>query len=232
MSRKRSTRVPLADRVYAQLFEELISGKRAPGETLNIATLGDELNVSQTPIREALARLENTGLVHRYALRGYEVTPLLNAQQIGELTEARLLLEPAFAAIAAHKTTPEFLEKLRHTIVEMESAQPDRGEYTLSGALTSDESFHLLISVQTENPYLERAYKSLRSHVQRFRLFSGTATEHAQAAAKEHHAIYDALAAGDAEAASAGMREHLENAHRRMLADFSSLSEEAVADGP
>ena len=188
--------------------------------------------MSQTPIREALARLENTGLVHRYALRGYEVTPLLNAQQIGELTEARLLLEPAFAAIAAHKTTPEFLEKLRHTIVEMESGQPDRGEYTLSGALTSDESFHLLISVQTENPYLERAYKSLRSHVQRFRLFSGTATEHAQAAAKEHHAIYDALAAGDADAAAAGMRVHLQNAHQRMLADYSALAAEDAGARP
>lgn len=223
--RQRSTRVPLADSVYATLFEELISGRRAPGETLNIATLGDELKVSQTPIREALARLENTGLVHRYALRGYEVTPLLNAQQIGELTEARLLLEPSFAAIAAGKTTPEFLEKLRHTIAEMESGQPDRGEYTLSGALTSDESFHLLISVQTENPYLERAYKSLRSHVQRFRLFSGTATEHAQAAAKEHHAIYDALAAGDGDSAAAEMRTHLENAHRRMLADYASIND-------
>lgn len=224
--RQRSTRVPLADTVYATLFEELISGKRAPGETLNIATLGDELNVSQTPIREALARMENTGLVRRYALRGYEVTPLLNAQQIGELTEARLLLEPAFAAIAAGKTTPEFLDKLRHTIAEMESAEPDRGEYTLSGALTSDESFHLLISVQTENPYLERAYKSLRSHVQRFRLFSGTATEHAHAAAKEHHRIYDALAAGDPEAAAEGMRVHLRNAHARMMSDYASLTDE------
>ncbi len=228
MSRQRSTRIPLADSVYATLFEELISGKRAPGETLNIATLGDELKVSQTPIREALARLENTGLVQRFALRGYEVTPLLNAQQIGELTEARLLLEPAFAAIAAGKTTPEFLEKLRHTIIEMESGQPHRGEYTLSGALTSDESFHLLISVQTENPYLERAYKSLRSHVQRFRLFSGTATEHAQAAAKEHHAIYDALAAGDGDAAAFQMRIHLSNAHQRMLSDFATINDDEV----
>ncbi len=225
-SRERSKKVPLADRVYATLFEELIAGKHVPGETLNIATLSDQLDVSQTPIREALARLENTGLVQRFALRGYEVSPLLNEQQIVELTEARLLLEPTFAAKAAQKTDPEFLEQLRLTIDEMASSHSDgNDEFHLSGALSSDETFHYLICGQVGNEYLERAYRSLRSHVQRFRLFSGTASQHARAAAKEHQAVYDALERGDSQLAAEAMRHHLENAHARMLADYELLND-------
>lgn len=222
-SKARSTRVPLADQVYTTLFNELIEGKRVPGETLNIAILSDQLQVSQTPIREALARLENTGLVHRYALRGYEVTPLLNERQIDELTEARLLLEPAFASIAAARVTPEILEKLQATIEHMAAAET-LGPAALAGELSSDESFHLLISSLTENSYLDRAYRSLRSHVQRTRLLSGADTTHAGTAAKEHQLIYDALAAGDGEAAADAMRLHLQNAHRRMREDHDSLA--------
>lgn len=222
-SRPRSTRVPLADRVYDQLFEELISGKRAPGETLNIATLVDELDVSQTPIREALARLENTGLVRRFALRGYEVTPLLSREQIAELIEARLLLEPEFARIAAGRATPAFLEKLRVTIDLMTEEGAEHGDHGLTGALSADESFHLLISSQTGNAYLNRAYRSLRAHVQRFRLLSGTAAAHARVAAMEHEEIYRAFEVGDADDAAAAMRRHLENVDLRMRADYAAL---------
>ncbi|MFC7740084.1 GntR family transcriptional regulator [Nocardiopsis composta] len=74
-SPRRSTRRPLADQMYDVLLAQFMEGKRKAGEPLNIGALSRELDVSQTPLREALARLEHTGLVRREALKGYRVSP-------------------------------------------------------------------------------------------------------------------------------------------------------------
>src|SRR5690606_1416817 len=102
--------------MYALLLQQFMSGERTPGESLNIGALIRELEVSQTPLREALARLEHTGLVQREALRGYRVAPMLTRDEVKHLMEARLLLEPSLAAAAAERTTPEFLQELGQTV--------------------------------------------------------------------------------------------------------------------
>lgn len=73
---------------------------------LNIGALSRELNVSQTPLREALARLEHTGLVRREALKGYRVAPLFSETELIKLMDARLVLEPTLTYEAGRRTTP------------------------------------------------------------------------------------------------------------------------------
>lgn len=75
MTRRPSERQPLADQMYDVLLGQFMDGLWSPGQSLNIGALTRELNVSQTPLREALARLEHTGLVRREALKGYRVAP-------------------------------------------------------------------------------------------------------------------------------------------------------------
>ena len=122
MARERSSRVPLADSVYQTLFDQFLDGTRAAGEPLNIAVLSDELEVSQTPIREALARLEHTGLVRREPLKGYRVAPLLTEAELIQLMDARVLLEPALTTEAGKRVTPDFLQELLDTIVALNKA--------------------------------------------------------------------------------------------------------------
>ena len=70
-------------------------------------------NVSpDRPLREALARLEHTGLVRREAMKGYSVAPMMTRREISKLMAARLVLEPALAYQTAQSTTPEFLAEL------------------------------------------------------------------------------------------------------------------------
>lgn len=102
----RSTKQPIADRMYEVLLHQFMSGERAAGQSLNIGALSRELDVSQTPLREALARLEHTGLVQREALRGYRVAPVMTREEVEQLGEARVLLEPRLAYEAAQRTTP------------------------------------------------------------------------------------------------------------------------------
>lgn len=223
-SRRRSTRVPLADVVYDRLLVQFMNGMRPPGQRLNIGALSRELDLSPTPIREALARLEHTGFVRREALRGYEVAPLLSRTEIVQLMEARLLLEPQMAAKAAQHTTPEFLGELAETIETMEQAGQTADGEGLRQCWMADEAFHSLISRQAGNPFIDRAYQAVGGQLQRFRLIGEAGLSHAERAARDHRVVYEALERGDAEAAAAAMRAHIEGALDRTLEDEAAAT--------
>ena len=83
------------DGAYEGLKELILDQRMAPGEHLNIDALAPRMGISQTPIREALARLEAEGLVVKTPPRGrYLVAPMLDAAAFDHLYEVRLLLEP------------------------------------------------------------------------------------------------------------------------------------------
>lgn len=212
--------------MYDLLLEQFMDGTRGAGEPLNIGALTRELDVSQTPLREALARLEHTGLVRREALKGYSVAPQFSADELEKLMDARLVLEPTLAARAAQHASSEFLAELRASISDLERSS--RGADTDSDSFrlywSSDDRFHLLIAHQSGNEFLEGAYRSLSGQVQRYRLFVKAGATHAHSAAEEHGAIYRALEAGEPERAANLMRTHIERARDRAL-DASTLSD-------
>ncbi len=207
--------------MYDVLLRQFMSGERAAGQALNIIALSRELDVSQTPLREALARLEHTGLVEREALRGYRVAPAMTREEVGQLTEARLLLEPQLTALAAPLVDDDFLEALRGSLEEFEAAVPSADVETggFDHYWRSDNEFHSLIAAQSGNKFLALTYGALGGQIQRFRLFSKAGRTGASTAAPEHRAIYDALAARDAEGAAAAMRAHVLGAAARLLGD-------------
>ncbi|MEU6645364.1 GntR family transcriptional regulator [Saccharomonospora sp. NPDC046836] len=225
MSRKRSTRQPLADRMYETLFAQLMDGSRDAGEPLNIGALSRELDVSQTPLREALARLEYTGLVHRDPLRGYRVAPLFTQDELIKLMDARLVLEPALTLEAGKRTTPEFLAALLASIEELSEASKSADTSNFRGYWSADEEFHTLIAEQADNPFLATAYRSLGGQVQRFRLFAELGSSDAEFAAKEHRTIYEALAAGNPQLAAERMRDHVSGAKGRSLTDRQAVDD-------
>lgn len=232
MAPRRSGRQPLADKMYEVLLGQFTDGRWSAGEPVNIGALSRELDVSQTPLREALARLEHTGLVRREALKGYRVAALLSERELVQLMDARLVLEPALAFEAARRTTPEFLREVLDSVDDLARAATSSDSKVFSGYWKLDERFHLLIARQADNPFLEKAYRSLGGQVQRFRFFAklGSARGAPGLAAEEHRAVYDALAAGDPDQAAARMRTHIENAKQRVLNDRKSV--EAAGQEP
>ncbi|MCU1440938.1 MAG: transcriptional regulator, GntR family [Rhodoglobus sp.] len=214
-----SDRQPLADRMYDVLLDQFMDGTRGAGEPLNIGELSRELHVSQTPLREALARLEHTGLVRREALKGYRVAPLFSTEELGELMDARLVLEPVLAAGASLRTTPEFMAELLATIDDLQSSArlADTEAESFKLYWSSDDQFHRLIAQQSGNSFLADAYGSMGGQVQRFRLFMKAGSTDASSAAEEHRKIYNALRAGDPEAAATCMRNHIARARARAL---------------
>ena len=215
----RSTKQPIADRMYEVLLHQFMSGERAAGQSLNIGALSRELDVSQTPLREALARLEHTGLVQREALRGYRVAPVMTREEVEQLGEARVLLEPRLAYEAAQRTTPEFLEGLREAVEDFRRSAEVADTETEGFDLywRSDARFHMMIAAQSGNAFLEMSYAALGGQIQRFRLFSKFGRTGAVSAAPEHDAVYQAIVDGDADGAAEAMRHHIVGATERLL---------------
>lgn len=219
MIEQTTTKKPIADQMYDVLLQQFMSGDRGAGQSLNIGALSRELDVSQTPLREALARLEHTGLVEREALRGYRVAPMMTRTEVQQLMEARLILEPTLAEQAALRKTDEFIRKLKATVDDFhrsaELADVETEGFDLYWR--SDDRFHMLIAAQSGNRFLEMSYAALGGQIQRFRLFSKFGRTGASKAAPEHSAIFDALVAGDGPAAAAAMRAHVIGATERLL---------------
>jgi DNA-binding GntR family transcriptional regulator len=216
---RRPKRVALSDGVYDELLRRLFDDTLPPGTPLNIDALARDLDVSQTPIREALARLESTGLVTRAALRGYRAAPLLTGAELDDLMHARGVIEPAVASLAAPRRTDSFISALDETVSQLSSA-PTGPTFTEYHAYwEADERFHDLIAQQAGNPFLKRAFESLGGQAQRFRMFGGLGVSDADHAIREHRAVRDALDSADADAAGMAMKAHVDAVRQRAAAE-------------
>src|SRR6478752_6512748 len=116
------SRQVLADHVYEALLAALMDGRLEAGTPVSIDRMARELDVSPTPVREALARLESTGMVRRTALRGYRVAPLFTADELADLMDARLVIEPANAFMACRHAGRELTGQLQQAIEDLKAA--------------------------------------------------------------------------------------------------------------
>ncbi|RQX17997.1 GntR family transcriptional regulator [Micromonospora ureilytica] len=211
-------RLTLTEDVYESIKTLVMDHILPPGERVNIDALARELDVSPTPVREALARLEADGLVRKRPLSGYTTTPLLSRAEFDDLFDVRHLLEGATAGRAATHASAE----ARHRISAEAAASIDveAGDgYRRHAAFTAlDAKFHDLIAEVSGSPLLRDTVTRLHSHLHLHRLYfpvAGAPDTHT-----EHQRIAAAIVAGDAAAATEAMRAHLCAARERHLPAF------------
>lgn len=220
----RSTRA-LPDAVYDVLLDMLMWGKPASGSPLAIDRLSRRLGVSQTPIREALARLETTGLVTRTARRGYRVAAPFSQEQMVELVDARIVLEAGAMRRAMGTRREALLADLEAAVVRQKKSgekligsNPDFTPENVRRYFEDDWSFHEAILAHCGNRYIERAANSLQFHVHRMRQTIGVGASDAAVTFEEHQAVVDGVRAGDVEQAVEALQRHLENVGQRSTA--------------
>jgi DNA-binding GntR family transcriptional regulator len=197
----------LADEVYDTLLAQLMSLRIVPGSRVTIDTLARELGVSQTPIRDALNRMEADGLVVRVPHAGYRIPPQITRERFEDMLEVRLLLEPAAARRAAERASAEQVDGLRRLLEEM--AELDEGDEHLTyGAFgLRDAAFHDLVAQSAGNQIVRESLARLHTHVHLFRLVYDTQVTYL--ARGEHDQILAAVAARDPDAAAYAMRQHI-----------------------
>jgi DNA-binding GntR family transcriptional regulator len=208
----------LVEDAYEAIFNKLMALEIAPGARVTVDGLVRELEVSHTPIREALGRLEGEGLVVKTHLVRYSAAPQITRRRFDELYELRLLLEPAAARRAAQRVSQERMRRLRETAERMRKLGGRRERLSYSGFARFDADFHDQIMEIVGNELIRDTLAHLHTHFHIFRLmFHARVTEEALT---EHEALLAALSSGDEVAAERAMREHIERSRQRLLMAF------------
>lgn len=205
----------LADAAYEEIRQRLVDHEVEPGSKLNINALAVELDVSPTPVREALARLEADGLVVKRSLAGYTASPLLSSKDFDDLFEMRSLLEPAAAARAASRIGAEDLAALDEHLKAMRQVRHDGSRETLRLFFRHDTLFHSLIAAGSDNALMADTLNRFRAHTHLYRL--DFREETAEETCHEHERIVEALRDRDPDTAAAAMRSHIRRAQERLL---------------
>lgn len=223
-----TTRKSLADVVFERMHRAIKSGAYQPDERLPTEhDLAAEFEVSRPIIREALRRLREQGLVYSRRGAGSFVRALGMKEPLGfgqlenvadllNCYEFRLTLEPAAAAAAAARHTPESLAAIRHALELMRDATNRQ-----SHREDADFQFHLAIAVAAKNSYFSTAMEALKDHIAVGMKFHGASVKRETAGLTrvfaEHEAIADAIAAGDGGKARQLMLDHLTGSRERLF---------------
>lgn len=205
------TNMTLTEDVYRKLKEKIVTFQLAPGTPLQEVAIADELEVSRTPVREALRTLEAEGLVDIEPRRGARVA-VISRQLIMDAYEAREWVEPIMAARAALNADKITLAQLEEAVGEM-PAEPRTHEQTTI-ALAADQKFHDLIALACGNQLIQTLLKDVRAITQRAAYF--VPPGRFQKSQEEHRAIFEAILNRDHELAEKAMREHIKHARDRM----------------
>ncbi|WP_345430981.1 GntR family transcriptional regulator [Actinoallomurus vinaceus] len=211
-------KVSVRESVFQALKTLLMDHDLEPGARLSIDGLARRLEVSQTPVREALARCESEGLVVRRPNAGYLVAPLLDQEGLDDLYDVRLLLEPAAAARAARHATPDEVAEMRRTVEEMAPTLHGDTYEAYRGFAELDAEFHNAIAQASRSPLIADTLRRFRAHTHSYRLYFRHGI--AGPAIEEHRVVLAAIERKDPEAAKAAMRDHLESSRSRLQSAY------------
>ena len=205
--------LPLRDVVFLKLRRAILTGELKPGERLMEIHLATRLGASRTPIREAIRKLELEGLVTMLPRRGAIVAEI-NEKGLNDVLEVRRALDVLCAELACERISDKEKIDLRQACGAFERA-------TKSGSATEiaakDVALHDIIVKSTGNDRLIALVNNLSEQMYRYRFeYIKDESRHDQLV-REHKAIYDAIMAGDKEAASKAAAIHIDNQEKSIL---------------
>lgn len=197
--------LPLSDAVYDGLKADLAASVHRAGAVLSEERLARRFRVSRTPVRKALARLEQEGLVRILPKRGI-VVPEVSPAELRELFDVREALEGMAARQAAGRVEPR---ALRAAEAPLRRLAARRAGVSVTAARTAGEAVHRLVLATAGNATLTRLVQQVTGRLGLAQLISYYDPGRVRGSILEHLAILEALRRGDADAAEARAREHV-----------------------
>ncbi len=197
--------VSLSDQVYQIVRGLIVSGRMRPGEAINEAALAARLGVSRTPVREALQRISDEGLIEVLAQNGTFIAPI-SRKALEEAYLIRTALETESASRAAGRLTAAAAEAFADNIAAHELAIVRR---RFVEAIRLDDAFHRMIAEVNGLHMLWRAVDISKAQMDRGRHLAIPETGLGAVTIRQHRLILEAMQAGDACQAAQRMREHL-----------------------
>lgn len=206
----------LEEMVFSRLEEEILSGELERGAALGEIALSKRLGVSRTPIRGALHRLAEEGLVEIHPNRGATVVGI-NIDDLVDIYTIRERLEGLASALAAKRTTPEEIKRLSEAV--------DLAEFYISKNDTEhikelDTVFHSIIYSASGSRFLARTLSELHRKIKSYRKRSLSVPGRLENTAEEHREILEAIKRGDADEADRLTSLHIRRALENMITAF------------
>lgn len=199
--------LPLRDVVFKTLRQGILKGELAPGERLLEIQLADKLGVSRTPVREAIHKLAQEGLVVLIPRKGAEVASI-SEKALREVLEVRLAMETLAVSLACERMSVQEREALEQQMNAFERAVETDDLIKIT---QMDEAFHDVIYSGTHNSKLVVMINNLREQMYRYRMEYIKERDKRQMLVQEHREITKAICRQDADAAQKAIREHIDN---------------------
>jgi len=212
-------RSPVSEKVYNAILAELINNNIAPGERLREESIAALLNVSRTPVREALQRLSCDGLVEFRPHRG-AFARKISSDDIVELYDIRRCLEVHAAVEAIARIPASHARVVDDLIVSCRAAD---GTEFIERELAFDREIHATIGAWCGNSRLCGLLENMHNLARFMRIVHFDRAELARENFTEHEAIWDAMKCGDRDRMTTLLERHLDNRRDRLLEHFNRL---------
>ena len=192
---------------YREIKRRIVTAVYRPGEQINTAQICAQLRIGRTPVHLAIHRLEAEGLIEILPRRGIVVKPIDRGQMM-ELIEARHMIEPEVAALAAARASDREFAAMRE-ILDRIPAVAESGDS--EQFMETDLEFHRTMATAARNTHLSDFLAGMHEHCTRLYFISVSNKTHDKRIITEHEEIFEALTRRDADAARAAVRKHIES---------------------
>lgn len=199
--------------VYEYLYNAIRTGEIKPGQTLTERGLAEKIGVSRTPVREAIRKLEEQGIVTHEPHKGVKVITL-SVDKVAQLYDVRELLEGLAARKLAERHTPEGLGEL---IALMDEAEQEAVANHVHELARINSEFHLTLARLSGNVYLEAIMNMLQTQIGLMMSASLSTSGRPLQNISEHKMLIDAIRSGDGEFAESIAKHHVRNAREHAM---------------
>ena len=203
----------LRGRVFHRIREDILSGKYKENDELKEMTIGEELGVSRTPVREAFRQLELEGLIQIIPNKGAYVTGITK-KDVKDIYMIRSLLEGLCAAWATENISNELMEELEENVYLADfHVQKEHFEQVAQ----LDNRFHEIMYIASGSKQLEHRLRDFHQYVARIRKRTLATKERSIASNNEHRMIMEAMKEKNAQKAQELANMHMINAYENMI---------------
>ena len=219
----------LQEQVYQALKQIILKGDLASGERVVETKLAQQLQVSRTPIREAIGQLKREKLIVSRSNGGFRVATLSISDAVG-LYDCRIALEQLAVSEACQHITAKQLKKLEKYVLLAEKLveSSDRSNYLK--LLEVDRQFHHLITESSGNQWLLTLLEQVFDQMRLLRVYTTKHNPEVLEIRLEHRQVYEAIASNDSDLAQTSIREHLIASKARVIKELEIINNVDTSD--
>lgn len=205
----------LSERIFEVVREQILKGQLPHGEPIRQDALANELGVSKIPLREALARLEQEGLLINHPNRGYFVLPM-SREQADEIFALRLSIEPQAAAYASQVATDADRSRATHAFTALETA----ADSNLADVAVRNREFHIALVEAGNRSVTTQLVERLAILAERYVIAHLQPAGRDARAHQEHRGLFDAWLERDKRKVEKLLKEHIQGTLKDLRAQF------------